>query len=466
MSSKTDCVMATSFFLMSEEKKGEATLFVRLQSRKHGINYKVASALSVDIQAWNKSKKSSTTMNNFRNAYPELTEKMDAIRKSLDLTLNNDSPITKDEMRGIIDSIVYAEAKAAQKKKAEEKARKEEEAKRMTLNKFIKMYIEQISTGARQTEQGRNYAYSTVKAIKQAMKQFEMFQKSRRRTYDFKDIDMNFYYDYTAYLKKKEYSINSVGKCIKELKSILYAAETEGYHSNNVWKDKKFKGTRVDIDSIYLTQEDLDKIMAVDMSKLSAGHAQARDIFMVGVWTAQRVSDYNNIKKEDFDTLTKNVMKEADDPENPGKKKAWIEQQEITYLNIRQKKTGAKVAIPCNSALKEILEKYDYQLPHLEDQVINRYIKDVAKEAGLTEFVEIETTKGGTPKKERIEKYKLIHTHTARRTGATLMYLAGIDVYDIMKVTGHSSPAMLKKYIKADSLEVVEKLTDKYDYFR
>ena len=28
-----------------------------------------------------------------------------------------------------------------------------------------------------------------------------------------------------------------------------------------------------------------------------------------------------------------------------------------------------------------------------------------------------------------------------------------------MKVTGHSSPKMLKKYIKADSLEVVEKMT-------
>ena len=37
---------------------------------------------------------------------------------------------------------------------------------------------------------------------------------------------------------------------------------------------------------------------------------------------------------------------------------------------------------------------------------------------------------------------------------------------DIMKVTGHASPKMLKKYIKADSLEVVEKLTDKYEYFR
>lgn len=38
------------------------------------------------------------------------------------------------------------------------------------------------------------------------------------------------------------------------------------------------------------------------------------------------------------------------------------------------------------------------------------------------------------------------------------MYLAGVDLYDIMKVTGHTSPAMLKKYIKADSLKVVEKL--------
>ena len=29
-----------------------------------------------------------------------------------------------------------------------------------------------------------------------------------------------------------------------------------------------------------------------------------------------------------------------------------------------------------------------------------------------------------------------------------------------------SSPAMLKKYIKADNLKVVEKLTDRYDYFK
>lgn len=58
-------------------------------------------------------------------------------------------------MREIIDSILYAEARGAQKKKAEEKARQEAEAKRMTLNKYIKTYIEQVSNGSRQTEQGR-----------------------------------------------------------------------------------------------------------------------------------------------------------------------------------------------------------------------------------------------------------------------------------------------------------------------
>ena len=38
---------------------------------------------------------------------------------------------------------------------------------------------------------------------------------------------------------------------------------------------------------------------------------------------------------------------------------------------------------------------------------------------------------------------------------------AGIDIYDIMKVTGHASPEILKKYIKADSLDVAEKLCNK-----
>jgi integrase len=223
---------------------------------------------------------------------------------------------------------------------------------------------------------------------------------------------------------------------------------------NPKYKDKKFKGTRIEVDSIYLTRDDLSKIMSADISKLSQGYDLARDIFMVGVWTAQRVSDYNNLSREN--------IKQHRIPKIIDNKLVY---KEFQTVEIRQKKTGSKVSVPVSSELKSILERYDYQLPHLEDQVLNRYMKDICKLAGLDDIVEVQTTKGGKAVKEFKQKWELVHSHTARRTGATLMYLAGMDYYDIMRITGHTSPTMLKKYIKADSIEVADKITDKYSYF-
>ena len=112
-----------------------------------------------------------------------------------------------------------------------------------------------------------------------------------------------------------------------------------------------------------------------------------------------------------------------------------------------------------------VIDDYERYSKSLGRKFTSNVIKEIAKEAGLTELVEIETTRGGIPKKEKVPKYELIMTHTARRTGATLMYLSGMEIYDIMKITGHSTPAMLKKYIKADQLEVVDKIVKKYNYF-
>lgn len=324
--------------------------------------------------------------------------------------------------------------------------------KRISLDDYIALYLSQISSGARQTDRGSNYSPATVKSVRYSLGRFTAFQREVRREYDFRHIDMAFYYEYTAFLKRKGLSINSVGKCIRDLKVILRAAEDDGIRVSPEWKERRFKGTRIEVDSIYLTPNDLKRIRAVNCAALGPRHELARDIFLVGVWTAQRISDYNHIRREDIKTLL--CTSASGEPE------------QITYLDIRQKKTGAKVSIPCNSDLRAILEKYSYCMPYLPDKVINRCIKEIAHAAGLTKPVEIETTKGGTPRKEWIPKWQLVHSHTARRTGATLMYLAGVDLYDIMKITGHTTPAMLKKYIKADSLEVVEKLAGKYDYFR
>ena len=452
--------MAVSFILRTTKKTGYAPVFARIQTRKTGLNLRLSTHISVPIQKWNLSR-DGVAFNNFKQSEEGsiIFAKLAKIERALNSLLEQDVVITAEQMTEIIDNIAFEDERELERKKAAEEARKIAEANRMTLNKFIAMYIEQISNGARQTERGMNFAFSTVKSIKSALNQFAYYQEHLGKEIDFADIDMNFYHEYTAYLKGKNYSINSIGKCIKELKTILATAEGEGYHNNAKYKDKKFKGTRVEVDNIYLTKEDLEKIRTVDLSKYDKGHEYVRDIFMVGVWTAQRVSDYNNISRENIKTYVREVI----ETDEEGNKR--IVSKEFTRIEIRQQKTGAKVVIPCSSELRAILEKYDYNLPHLEDQVINRYIKEIGKDAGLTELVEIEKTQGGKAQIQRIEKYKLIHTHTARRTGATLMYLSGMDIYDIMKITGHSSPAMLKKYIKADQLEVASKIEDKYDYF-
>ncbi len=458
--------MACVYSIGAVKKDGKAPIFIRVQSKKLKVNILRKTNLSVLPSVWNMDR-NSYAFKKYKTSEEgnKLFSILDEIEHNINGKLGENIKLSSSDVQQIIENIIYKEIIEEQRRQQEEQERMAAEANKMTLNKFIEAFRRQIKDGSRQTDKGTNYAPGTVRAINAALNQFSYFQKETGREYDFNDIDMQFYYDFTAYLKKKNYAINTVGKCVKELKAILYCAETEGYHTNGKYKDKKFKGTRVEVDSIYLPKEDLDRIMAADLSRFGKGHEIARDIFMVGVWTAQRVSDYNNINKSDINTLTKNIMHEDPDPKNPGETIAWIEKKVITYINIRQKKTGTKVTVPCSSELKTILEKYDYQIPHIEDQVLNRYLKDICKAAGLTEKILIETTKGGTPIKEEKEKWELVHSHTARRTGATLMYLSGMDPFDIMKITGHTSPMMLKKYIKADQLEVVSKITDQYRYF-
>lgn len=459
--------MACNFYIKKNIKTGLAPIFVRIRSRILGTDIKLSTRIEVDARRWNGAQSSANALANFR-ATPdgeEIFSKLDAIEKAINFQLDQGVNLSNEQAREFIDGVVFAE-EIAKKKAAEEEARRqEEEAKKMNLNRFIDEYLRDIKNGRRQSDRGKAFAPATIIAITQTMTQFKGFQKAKKRQYNFDDIDLEFYKDYTAYLNKRNYSINSVGKCIKQLKTIMSLAEAEGYHHNAKYKDKRFKGTRVDVDSIYLTREELEKIMAVPADQLSPGKQLARDIFMIGVWTAQRVSDYNNLQPEDFHSTTKRWIEDVPELEHPGQTTAVIKTKEITYVDIRQQKTGAKVSIPCSTELKAILDKYNYNIPHLPDQDINRYIKEIGKLAGLTDEVEIESTKGGKSTLERIPKYQLIHSHTARRTGATLMYLAGIDIYDIMKVTGHASPEILKKYIKADSLDVAEKLSDKYDYF-
>jgi predicted metal-dependent RNase len=80
--------------------------------------------------------------------------------------------------------------------------------------------------------------------------------------------------------------------------------------------------------------------------------------------------------------------------------------------------------------------------------------------AKLNGKVEITTSMITGKERSISEKWELISTHTARRSGCTNMFLAGIEVPVIMSFSGHSTEKSFKKYIKASSLQVAMKVKD------
>ena len=347
-----------------------------------------------------------------------LFEKLEEIRLTIDKRIKGGVKVTAEQVRQIVYDVVYREQGGTRQS--------------MTLNDYIVQYQEQAEQGIRKTQKGTGFSAGTLKSIRLTRMQFEMFQAKSGRTYDFDDIDYGFRTMFLSYLyDDKNYNVNTAAKCINTLVTILGAAEAEGYHSNVKCLSRQFRAKRIDVDNIYLTKDELRAMMEVDISHLTKLHETARDIFMVGVYTAQRVSDYNNIAREDI---------------LPGPDGGLL-------VRVRQKKTGTWVTVPVKDELRQILMKYDYRLPHLAEQSINSCIKEVAKAAGIDEPVTVEATSGGVVSLQTRPKYELVRSHTARRTAATLMYLAGMDVFNICAMTGHSSIAMLKKYIKADEID-------------
>lgn len=430
--------------------------------------------LSITESDWNRYRtlRKESTRDSFLDDNTEFAKditRLKAIGKKMNEAGEN---LTGEMLNTIIHDVMYAEEieekkriEAERKKEEEEKLEAKKKKEKMTLTKFIDQYIQDVKDGTRTTlAHGRTFVQGSRFSLTNSLGHFKEFMKDTGITYDFQDVDLDCYVKYKAWLmaqdisKDKEdpkhepvhYADNTIGGFIKKLKCVLRAAESRGYPVNPAYKSTEFKAqSSIDVDTIYLTREEVERFEKVDLTQKEDGKnlELARDIFLVGVWTAQRVSDYNNLKPEN--------IKVVDNNGTP-----------MTYISIHQQKTGRLVEIPCNAKVRAILNKYPKGLPHLSDQKINMYIKQIGKMAGIDEVVEVKGSRGGQVIKEYYKKYELICTHTARRTGATLMYLDGIAIYDIMKVTGHKSVTTLEKYIRADKLEVAQKLVLQYDYFK
>lgn len=276
----------------------------------------------------------------------------------------------------------------------------------------------------------------TIKSYKTTREVLKRFAKSKNRTVDFDSIDLNFYDDFRSYLSKNlEYSDNTVGKHIKNLKVFMNEASERGFHNNMEFLKKGFKVPKEDIDNIYLTEEEISILYNLDLSK-DERLDQARDLFIIGCYTGLRFSDFVQLKKENI----RNGM-----------------------ISLRTQKTGELVAIPVHPVIEDIINKYKRQYasgfpPAIDNYLMNRYLKIIGQMAGFTEIHTIKKTRGGKKVEDTFKKFELMTTHTARRSFATNLFLQEFPAISIMKITGHRSEKNFMNYIKMTPHQNAEKL--------
>lgn len=404
--------MPRAKFILKEPKAKEETLVYMLYNYQYK-RFKYSTGEKINPKFWNPESQRAKETKKFPE-YPEFNTRLDklesgiktAFRKLLNDGIQPNNINLKEELEASLSDNIL-------------------QAKRTTLLKFIEDYIEESKVHKKE---------GTVKVYTTTFNYLKKYSNSLNKEIDFHTVNLEFYNQYIAYLSvENKLAANTVGKHIKTLKSFLNEATDRGYNTNLEFKKRKFKTLREESDSIYLTLDELANFEKLDLSA-SPRLEKVRDLFLIGCFTGLRFSDFTQIQPE-------NIIIDK------------------SLIQVRTQKTGERVSIPLHKTVKSILSKYDNRLPKAyTNQVMNKYLKEVASLSGLKEPVETSITRGGKVEKSITKKFDLVSTHTARRSFATNLYLADVPSISIMKITGHRSERSFLQYIRVTQEQNADKL--------
>lgn len=261
------------------------------------------------------------------------------------------------------------------------------------------------------------------------------FDKKSRFTTHIHDINREWYFNFLDFMfREKKYLDNTAGSYISKLKCVINWAKRQKTISRDIAEDaiSNLTTLRRETDKVSLT---FQEIVQLENLSLPAGSTQekVRDLFLIGCYSGQRFSDYSVFARSEYrDGFIHKVAKKT----------------EITSY----------IPVDATPPLKRLLEKYRWELPKISNQKFNEHIKEIARLAKINTPVKQISFRG----KEKIEdiqpKYKLIGSHTARRSFITLASQSAMDDRSMMNISGITNIDTLIKYNKVSEAAISQQM--------
>ena len=173
---------------------------------------------------------------------------------------------------------------------------------------------------------------------------------------------------------------------------------------------------------------DVDRFYADRRKDYRETMRRVRDMFVLSCNLFQRHSDMVRIEKSCFD---RNIFR------------------------ITQQKTGNQAVVDINKYAVDakttyrILERYNYEAPYKATiGNYNFYLHLLMKDIGLDDPVRIEERVDGRLVTKNVPKWRLITSHTARRTAITVNVLRGHNIHGVKRCSGHTDLRIFDNYIR------------------
>lgn len=252
---------------------------------------------------------------------------------------------------------------------------------------------------------------------------------------DWDDIDGDWYYRFLQRADALGYSTNYKSTLIAKLKTVMNEGLARGVHGNTEFRAMKTPYKTAD--TIALTRDEVDALWGAE---LSGAQARARDCFIVGVYCAGRFQDYSQLSEEN------------------------VSEGKLRYV---QRKTGQAVVIPCAPRISEVFARNGGRCPKISEQEVGRELKKICRDLGgsFLKREEFRRTEGGKIVIEKKARWQMVSCHTARRSGASILYKSGVPIRICRFLTGHQTDSMFLAYIKVSAEEGAELLA-RSDFFK